>query len=102
MNWPAVAALAAGTYLLRITGLVLRDRATVPARVERYLDLGATALLVALVATSALTADGGFAGWARPAGVAVGALAAWRKVPFVLVVVLAAATSAGLRLAGIP
>jgi len=29
-------------------------------------------------------------------------LAAWRKVPFVLVVVLAAATSAVLRLRGIP
>lgn len=102
MNWPAVLALAAGTYLLRLTGLVLRDRLRVPARVERLLDLGATALLVALVATAALTADGGFAGWARPVGVAVGALAAWRKVPFVLVVVLAAGTAAGLRLVGVP
>ena len=73
MNWAAVLALAGGTYLLRLTGLVLRDRVTVPARVERYLDLGATALLVALVATAALTEAGGFAGWARPAGVAVGA-----------------------------
>ncbi len=74
MNWPAVLTLAAGTYLLRLAGLVLRGRVAVPARVERYLDLGATALLVALVATAALTEAGGFAGWARPAGVAVGAL----------------------------
>jgi branched-subunit amino acid transport protein len=102
MNWPAVLALAAGTYLLRISGIVLRDRLRVPAKVERYLDLGATALLVALVATAALTDGTGFAGWARPAGVAVGALAAWRKVPFVLVVVLAAGTTAGLRLLGVP
>jgi branched-subunit amino acid transport protein len=102
MNWPAVLALAAGTYLLRISGIVLRDRLRVPATVERYLDLGATALLVALVATAALTDGTGFAGWARPAGVAVGALAAWRKVPFVLVVVLAAGTTAGLRLLGVP
>lgn len=101
MSWAAVVVLAAGTYLLRLAGLALRDRVTVPARVDRYLDLGATALLVALVATAALTADGGFAGWARPAGVAVGAVAAWRKVPFVLVVVLAAATTAGLRLLGV-
>jgi branched-subunit amino acid transport protein len=102
VNWPAVLALAAGTYLLRLAGLVLRDRVTVPARVERYVDLGATALLVALVATAALTDADGFAGWARPAGVAVGALAAWLRVPFVAVVVLAAATTAGLRAAGVP
>jgi branched-subunit amino acid transport protein len=102
VNWPAVLALAAGTYLLRIAGIVLRGRLRVPQRVERYLDLGATALLVALVATAALTDGTGFAGWARPAGVAVGALAAWRKVPFVLVVVLAAATTAGLRVLGVP
>ena len=102
MNWPAVLTLAAGTYLLRLAGLVLRGRLAVPARVERYLDLGATALLVALVATAALTEAGGFAGWARPAGVAVGALAAWRRMPFVLVVVLAAATTGVLRYLGIP
>jgi branched-subunit amino acid transport protein len=102
VTWAAVLALAGGTYLLRLAGLVLRDRVTVPARVERYLDLGATALLVALVATAALTEAGGFAGWARPAGVAVGAVLAWRRLPFVLVVVLAAATTAGLRVLGVP
>ncbi len=102
MTWPALLALAAGTYLLRLTGVLLRGRVAVPARVQRYLDLGATALLVALAATAALTQDGGFAGWARPAGVLVGVLAAWRKVPFVAVVVLAAATTAGLRWAGVP
>ncbi|HEY0509890.1 MAG TPA: AzlD domain-containing protein [Blastococcus sp.] len=102
MNWPAVLALAAGTYLLRVTGIVLRDRVRLPGRVQRYVDLGATALLVALVATAALTDGTGFAGWARPAGVAVGALAAWRKVPFVLVVVLAAGTTSALRYLDVP
>jgi branched-subunit amino acid transport protein len=102
MNWPAVLTLAAGTYLLRLAGLVLRGRLAVPARVERHLDLGASALLVALLATAALTEAGGFAGWARPAGVAVGALAAWRRLPFVLVVVLAAATTGVLRYLGVP
>jgi branched-subunit amino acid transport protein len=102
VNWPAVLTLAAGTYLLRLTGIVLRDRIAVPARVERYLDLGATALLVALVATAALTDGDGFAGWARPGCVAVGALLAWRRMPFVLVVVLAAATTATLRQLGVP
>jgi branched-subunit amino acid transport protein len=102
VNWAAVLTLAAGTYLLRVVGIVLRGRLRVPERVERYLDLGATALLVALIATAALTEDGGFGGWARPAGVLVGAVAAWRRVPFVLVVVLAAGTTAGMRVLGVP
>ncbi|MBN9097716.1 MULTISPECIES: AzlD domain-containing protein [unclassified Pseudonocardia] len=102
MSWTALLALAAGTYLLRVTGVLLRGRVAMPDRVQRYLDLGATALLVALAATAALIQDGGFAGWARPAGVLVGVVLAWRRVPFVLVVALAAAGTAGLRWAGVP
>jgi branched-subunit amino acid transport protein len=101
MTWTALLVLAAGTYLLRLAGLVLRDRLRLPAHVERYVDLGATALLVALVATATVLDGTAFAGWARPAGVAVGALAAWRRAPFVVVVVLAAGTTAGLRALGV-
>jgi branched-subunit amino acid transport protein len=102
LTWVAVLVLGAGTYGIRLAGVLLRDRLRMPARVERLVDLGATALLVALVATAALTEGGGFAGWARPAGVLAGAVAAWLKVPFVLVVVLAAGVTAGLRALGIP
>jgi branched-subunit amino acid transport protein len=101
VTWPALAVLAGGTYLLRLAGLVLRERLKLPERVARLLDLAATALLLALVATAALTEAGGFAGWARPAGVLVGAIAAWRRAPFAVVVVLAAATTAGLRALGV-
>ncbi|MCE3554784.1 AzlD domain-containing protein [Pseudonocardia sp. RS11V-5] len=101
MTWTAVLALAVGTYLVRLAGILLRDKVTLPHRLARLTGLGATALLVALVATAALTEAGGFAGWARPAGVLVGGVAAWLKVPFVLVVVLAAGTTAGLRALGV-
>ena len=97
----AVLALAAGTYLMRLSGVLLRGRVTLPALVGRLLDLGATALIAALVATAALTDASGFAGWARAAAVGVGALAAWRRLPFVLVVLLAAGTAAGLRALGV-
>jgi branched-subunit amino acid transport protein len=102
MTWGAVLALAGGTYALRLAGLVLRGRLRLPPAVERLVDLGATALLVALVATAALLDGMVFAGWARPIGVAVGALAAWRRAPFVVVVLLAAGTAAGLRTLGVP
>ena len=102
MTWTAVLVLAAGIYLTRLAGLLLGDRLRLSAWVADRIDLGATALLVALAATAWLTEGGGFAGWARTVGVAVGVLAAWRRVPFLLVVVLAAATTAGLRFLGVP
>jgi branched-subunit amino acid transport protein len=102
VTWTAVLTLAGGTYLLRLSGLALRGRLRLPDPVARYVDLGATALLVALVVTAAVLDGGALAGWARPAGVAVGALAAWRRAPFVAVVLLAAGTAAGLRALGVP
>jgi len=82
--------LSAGTFAFRFSGPVLRQRITFPAWAERLLEAGAVVLLAALAATTALTAGHGFAGLARPAGVLVGGVLAWRKAPF-LVVVLAAA-----------
>ncbi|MFL6110102.1 MAG: AzlD domain-containing protein [Catenulispora sp.] len=97
----AIVALAVGTYTMRLAGVLLRDRLELSAGLQRLLPMAAAALLAALAATAALTEDAAFAGFARPAGVAVGALLAWRRAPFVVVVVAAAATAALLRLAGV-
>jgi len=56
----AVASLAVGTYLVRLSGLLLRRRLHIPDGVRRHLDLGATALLIALVAIAAFTQGDGF------------------------------------------
>ncbi len=93
--------LGVGTYGFRLGGVLLRDRLRLPEPVMKGLPLAATALLAALVATAALTQDGGFAGWARPAGVAAGLVAALCRLPFIAVVCIAAATTALLRLAGV-
>ena len=98
----AILALAVGTYTLRLTGVLLRDRLNLSARTRQVLPMAAAALLAALAGTAALTEGGAFAGVARPAGVAVGALLAWFRAPFVVVVVAAAVTAALLRLAGVP
>jgi branched-subunit amino acid transport protein len=98
----AILALAVGTYTMRLSGVLLRERLELSEPVQRLLPMAAAALLTALAATAALTEDGGFAGVARPAGVAVGALLAWRRAPFVVVVAAAAAAAALLRLAGVP
>jgi branched-subunit amino acid transport protein len=101
VSWIAIAVLAVGTYGLRFAGPALRSRVTVSESVKRYLTLAAIALLAALIGTAALLDGTSFVGVARPAGVLVGAVLAWRKLPFVVVVVAAALTAALLRLAGI-
>jgi len=100
MTWPALFVLALGTYLLRLSGFALADRLTLSPRVRAMFDIAATTLLVALAATSALIEGRGFADAARPAGVIVGVIAAWFRWPFAVAVILAAATTAGLRAMG--
>jgi branched-subunit amino acid transport protein len=97
----AILTLAVGTYTMRLAGVVLRDRLELSGSMQRLLPMAAAALLAALAITAAMMESRGFAGIARPAGVAVGALVAWRRAPFVVVVVAAAATAALLRLAGV-
>lgn len=97
----AILALAVGTYAFRLAGPLLHRRLALPDHVHRLLSAGAMVLLAALLATGALTQAGGFAGWARPAGVLVGGILAWRRAPFVLVVLAAAATTAALRATGL-
>ena len=96
-----MATLAAGTYAFRLSGQVLRARISFPPRAARLLEAGAVILLAALVATTALTQGHGFPGFARPAGVLAGGVLAWRKAPFLVVVIAAAAVTAGLRLLGV-
>jgi branched-subunit amino acid transport protein len=97
-----LAMLAAGTYAFRLAGQALRDRISFPPRARKLLEAAAVILLAALVATTALTEGHGFSGPARPAGVLVGGVLAWRKAPFLAVVLAAAAVTALLRLIGVP
>ena len=97
----SIIVLAVGTYAMRLGGVVLRERLELSESVQRLLPMAAVALLASLAGTATLMAGTEFAGLARPAGVLVGALLAWRRLPFVAVVVAAAATTALLRLAGI-
>ena len=95
--------LSAGTYAVRLSGQLLRARITFPPRAARLLEAAAVILLAALVATTALTEGHGFSGFARPgqAGVLVAGVLAWRKAPFLVVVLVAAAVTALLRVLGV-
>jgi uncharacterized membrane protein len=98
--WALVIAVIVGCYLLKLAGYLVPARVLEHPRMLRLVELLPVALLAALVVVEAL-ADGRrwqFDG-PRLAGVAVAALAVWRKAPFLVVVVLAGATAALLRLA---
>ncbi|MEW1778018.1 AzlD domain-containing protein [Streptomyces sp. NPDC086777] len=93
--------LSLGTYAFRLVGPALHGRVEIPARVQELAAAAAVVLLTALLATGALTEGGGFAGIARPAGVLAAGVLAWRRAPFVVVVLGAAAVTALLRAAGV-
>jgi branched-subunit amino acid transport protein len=101
MPLAAILVLAAGTYALRVVGPLSHHRFTPPPRLQQLLSDAAVVLLVALVVTSSVAAGQHPAGWARPVAVLVAAVLVWRRAPFPVVVVAAAATAAGLRLLGV-
>jgi uncharacterized membrane protein len=68
----AAVVLGLGTFAFRFAGPLLRSRVEISPRVERLMAVAAIVLLAALVATATLLDGPDFAGFARPAGVAVG------------------------------
>jgi len=93
----AVTALAAGTYVFRVAGPALKSRVSLGDSAQRLTRTATVVLLTAVIATAALLQAGSFAGIARPAGVLVAGVLAWRKAPFVVVVIAAAGTTALFR-----
>lgn len=97
MSWTAVLGLALGSYACKAIGVFAGDRLAVLRRAEPVLALLPAALLAALVVVQ--TFDGGqqLVLDARVLGVGAGAIAAWRRAPFIVVVVLAATVTALAR-----
>jgi branched-subunit amino acid transport protein len=93
--------LGAGTFAYRVAGPLLRTQFTLSLKLQELMGIAATVLLVALAVTSAVADGSEPADLARPIGVLVAGVLAWRRVPFVVVVLAAAGTAAGLRLLGL-
>jgi branched-subunit amino acid transport protein len=98
--WLLVLGTVFGCYALKLAGYFVPPSLLARPRVRRIVELLPVALLAALVVVEAL-ADGQHlhADGPRLAGFAVGAVAVWRRAPFLVVVVAAALTAALLRLA---
>ena len=98
--WALVLATIAGCYLLKLAGYLVPARVLDHPRTRRVVELLPVALLAALVVVEAL-ANGRHLEFDGPrlAGFAVGAVAVWRRAPFLVVVVAAGLTAALVRLA---
>ena len=98
--WTLVVAVIVGCYLLKLAGYLVPARVLEHPRTRRLVELLPVALLAALVVVEAL-ANGRHLDFDGPrlAGFAVGAVAVWRRAPFLVVVVLGGCTAALLRLA---
>lgn len=87
-----------GTFALKSAGpLVLGDRA-LPLRLQQVVDLLPAALLAALTVVSTVGDGRAIVLDARLVGLVVAGVALWRKLPFVVVVVLASAATALIRI----
>ena len=94
----SAAVLGVGTFAYRAAGPLLHSRFTMKPRTVALMSTAAIVLLVALMVTSTFADGKDLADPARPLGVLVGGVLAWRRAPFVVVVISAAATAALVRL----
>ena len=97
MTWTLIILLTIGAYAFKVTGLVILGGRTLPPIFERCLALIPAAVVTALVMKDTFTQGQELVIDARALGIAVAVIAAWRKAPLIVVIVLGAAVTALVR-----
>jgi branched-subunit amino acid transport protein len=97
VTWWALIGLAVAAYTLKALGLLVLGPRAVEGRALRFVALLPAALLPALVVTNTFAGDRQIVLDARAVGLVVAIVATWRRAPFVVVVGLAAASTAFVR-----
>ncbi len=96
-GWPALAGLAAGSYALKVLGLLVLGDRTLHPTVLRLLALLPAALIAALIVVSTFANERELVVDARAAGLAAAGVAVWRRASFLVVVIAAAGAAAAVR-----
>ena len=94
MTWTLIILLTLGAYAFKVTGLVILGGRSLPPIFERCLALIPAAVVTALVMKDTFTQGQELVLDARALGIAVAVIAAWRKAPLIVVIVLGAAVTA--------
>jgi len=97
MSWTLVIVLAVGAYAFKVTGLLILGGRTMPSVMERCLVLIPAAVVSALIVKDTFTTGQELVLDARAAGIALAVVAAWRKAPLIVVIVLGATVTAVIR-----
>ncbi|GAA4733340.1 hypothetical protein GCM10023216_27060 [Isoptericola chiayiensis] len=98
--WATVLVASAASFVLKLAGHLVPEHWLATDRVQRSSALVTVALLVSLVVVQTVADGQAVVVDARLPALAVAAVALALRAPFVVVVVLAAATAAGLRALG--
>jgi branched-subunit amino acid transport protein len=97
MTWAVLLALCGASYALKAVGPLLAGGRQLGPGMRRALELVAVPMLAALIVVQTLGDGHRLVLDARVPALAVAALLAWRRAPFLVVVLASAATAALLR-----
>jgi len=98
VTWVVIGVVGVVTILFKASGPVLLGGRALPPRVASVVEVLAPAMLAALVVTQTVGGDRQLVLDERLAGVLVGGVAVWLRAPLLVVMVVAAATAALIRL----
>lgn len=98
MSWWPVIALCASAYAFKVVGLVVGQRLDRETSERWSLEIVVVPVLAALIVIQTFTSGHRLVVDARTPALLVAAVLVWRKAPFVVVALAAAATAALLRL----
>jgi branched chain amino acid efflux pump len=98
VSWLVIGVVGGVTMVFKASGPVLLGARELPPRVNSVVEVLAPAMLAALVVTQTVGGDRELVLDERLAGVVVGGVAVWLRAPLLVVMVLAAATAAVIRL----
>ncbi len=97
MSWTFVFVLAGSAYFFKVLGLVVIGDRELPPVLSRCLALIPAALIAAIVVHDTFSAGQELVLDARAAGVGAAAIAAWRKVPLIGIILIGAGVAALVR-----
>ncbi len=97
MTWAVLLALGVVSYALKAVGPLVAGGRTLGPETRRVLELVSVPLLAALIVVQTFSTGHRLEIDARVPALAVAAVLAWRRAPFLVIVLAAAATAALLR-----
>lgn len=97
MLWAAILVASVGCYLFKLAGMSVPASVLARPAVQRVAALLPVVMLSALIAVQTVGSGQALVLDARLAGIAVAGVAIWRRAPFLVVLILAAGSTALIR-----